>query len=164
MFCLFWESMMSNQNRAISHRLFATGKTSDTNSANETAEETVDESADESAGETADENPDSSQDDETSDRVKCICFPGITLPSIAGRSHQNFKDLKDAFFHHFDAIRFERYPGKQGGFTNKLSRCPLCKKELIQRSKMTSLSGHMKYDLVTLVVRHLNVVYGARME
>jgi hypothetical protein len=49
-------------------------------------------------------------------------------------------------------------------FTNKLGRCPLCNKELIQRSKMSSLNDFMKYDNVNLLVRHLNLVHGAEME
>lgn len=143
MFCLFWKSQPNNGSRALCHRLPTTDETS-----HDITDDTTDDTPDEAS-------------DETSDDVECICSPSLALSCITGRSHQTFNDLKHAFFRHFDAIRFEK---QHGVFTNKLGRCPLCNKEFIQRSKMSSLNDFMKYDNVNLLVRHLNLVHGAEME
>jgi len=123
--------------------------------------------SDDSHSETPDDTTTTTNPDDTSNDVKCVCPPGPTVPCTTGRNHQTFKDIKDTFFEHFDAIRYERRStkdGKASAYTNKLSRCPICSKELIQRSKMGSLNDCMAYDNVNQLVNHVNVVHGARTD
>jgi hypothetical protein len=142
MFCLLWEFQRNNAARAMCHRMFST-------------DAAFDAASDESHGENPDDTTTTTTNpDDTSNDVKCICPPGLTVPCTTSRNHQTFKDIKDTFFEHFDAIRYERQPGKAGAYTNKLGRCPICNKELIWRSKMGSLNDYMAYDNVNLLVDH----------
>lgn len=125
---MFWEAGTNNGNRHLCHRIFRADALSDGAS-----HDAMDDATD---NVTDDHSTDHSSD------LECICYPALIMPCIAGRSHQKFKDVKDTFFTHFDAIRFEKEP-RSGAYQNKLGSCPICDKELIQRSKLGPLSDYV---------------------